>query len=243
MKLIDSHAHLEGFVDIPAVIERAKAAGVIRVLAVSANLDTSIKALQLQNEYRSFISALIGIHPLEAEKDWVAALSFIEKHLDECVGIGEIGLDYWTKIDVNLQRKIFTALLRVASANDLPVSIHSRGSWDDCFNLLIEYGIRHAVFHWYTGSIETLKQILDNGYFVSATPAVEYSKAHRQAIREAPLDSLLLETDCPVKYHGKESEPADVAKTLTYVSMLYGLSSKIVAEKTTENVYRLFKRM
>ncbi len=240
MGLIDSHAHLEGFSNLSLVVEHAKVAGVVGIFAVSADLETSKRSLQLQKDYEGFIKALIGIHPQEAEKDQASALRFIENHSDECVGIGEIGLDYWAKVDENAQRRVFTALLSIAEAKGLPVSIHSRGSWDECYRLLVEYRVRRAVFHWYSGPLETLKRILDSGYLVSASPAVEYSKAHRLAIREAPLDSLLLETDCPVKYHGRESEPADVAKTLAYVSALKGLSSEAVASKTTENAHRLF---
>jgi len=240
MELIDTHAHLEAFGDMSVVVERAKAAGVVGVFAVSANQQTSEQALRLQQKYRGFINTLIGIHPQETGKDQTAALSFVEQHLSECVGIGEVGLDYWTKIDQNLQRSIFSSLLRIAVASGLPVSIHSRGSWDDCCRLLEEYRVRRAVFHWYSGPLETLKRILDSGYLVSATPAVEYSKAHRQAVREVPLDSLVLETDCPVRYHGRESEPADVAKTLAYVSALKGLSPEVVASKTTENALRFF---
>jgi len=240
MELIDTHAHLESFDDMSAVVERAKAAGVIGVFAVSVNLQTSEQALRLQREYKGFIKALIGIHPQETGKDQTSAFSFIEHHLGECVGIGEIGLDYWTKIDQSVQRSVYTSLLKIAAARGLPVSIHSRGSWDECYRLLREYDVRSAIFHWYSGSLETLKSILDDGYLVSATPAVEYSKAHRQAVREVPLDSLVLETDCPVRYHGRASEPADVQKTLTHVSTLKGLSLETVASKTTETALKFF---
>ena len=241
MELVDTHAHLEGFNEITGVVERAKAAGVIGIVAVSADLQTSERALSLQRENMDFVRALIGIHPQETGKDQTAALRFVENHLDECIGIGEVGLDYWTKIDQDVQRSVFTSLLKIAATRGLPISVHSRGSWDDCYQLLQECEVRSAVFHWYSGGSETLKRILDSGYLVSATPASEYSKAHRQAIKDVPLDSLMLETDCPVRYHGRESEPADVAKTLTYVSALKGISPEVVASETTENALRFFR--
>jgi len=241
MELFDTHVHLEGFNDMSDVVARAKAVGVIGIIAVSTALQTSKNALRLQREYKGFVHALIGIHPQETGKDQTAALSFVERHLDECFGIGEVGLDYWMKIDQDVQRSIFRRLLKIAVETGLPVSLHSRGSWDDCYKLLQEYKVRSAVFHWYSGGLETLKRILDSGYMVSATPASEYSKAHRQAIKEVPLDSLMLETDCPVRYHGRESEPADVAKTLAYVSALKSASPDAVASKTTENALRFFR--
>ena len=240
MELVDTHAHLEGFNEMSGIVERARAAGVIGVVAVSADLQTSEQALRLQREHKGFVAALIGVHPQETGKDQTAALDFVERHLDECIGIGEVGLDYWMKIDQDVQRNVFTQLLKCAATRGLPVSVHSRGSWDDCHRLLQECRVHSAVFHWYSGGLETLKRILDSGYMVSATPASEYSKAHRQAIKEVPLDSLMLETDCPVRYHGRESEPADVAKTLTYVSELKSMSPRVVASRTTENALGFF---
>ncbi len=240
-ELVDTHAHLESFSEFSGVLERAKAAGVVGIVAVSADLQTSERALVLQREHMGFVKALIGIHPQEAGKDQKTAVEFVRNHLDECSGIGEVGLDYWTKVDQEMQKRVFTVLLKMAATRGLPVSVHSRGSWDDCYKMLGKYKVRIAVFHWYSGGLETLKSILDSGYLVSATPATEYSKAHRQAIKVVPLDSLMLETDCPVRYHGRASEPADVAKTLTSVSALKGISPQVVASRTTENALRFFR--
>jgi TatD DNase family protein len=74
-----------------------------------------------------------------------------------------------------------------------------------------------------------LKRIIDNGYFISATPAVEYSLRHREAIQKAPVEAILLETDAPVRYHGVPSEPSDVAKVLDIVAKLKGISPQPVS--------------
>ena len=241
MELVDTHAHLEDFNNIAVIVERAKAVSVIAIVAVAADLRTCQRVLQLSKEHRDFIHPALGIHPQETSKDIEAALSFIRGHLDECVALGEIGLDYWMKINQEAQRNVFTKLLRMATQKDMPVCVHSRGSWEDCYRLLRENLVRRAVFHWYSGSLKTLMSIVDSGYLISATPASEYSKAHREAIRNTPFENLMLETDCPVKYHGIESEPADVAKTLAYVSTLRGVSERTVALKTTENAIRFFR--
>lgn len=240
MELVDTHAHLEGFSDKVSMVGAAKAANVVAIVAVSADLETCKYALRLAGEYPGFIHPALGIHPQEAEKDVESAFAFIEEHLGECVAIGEIGLDYWTKVDKGLQRNVFSRLLEYAVSRRLPVSIHSRGAWEDCFQIIRDRGIRKAVFHWFTGPPETLKRILDAGYSISATPALEYSKAHIGAIRNTPLEALVLETDCPVKYHGRESEPADVARTLRFVAELKGLSEEEVASRTTQNARCLF---
>ncbi|TET68860.1 MAG: hypothetical protein E3J40_00380, partial [Dehalococcoidia bacterium] len=100
-----------------------------------------------------------------------------------------------------------------------------------------------AVFHWFTGFSSVLRGIIDGGYFVSATPAVEYHEEHRRAVREAPLQRLLLETDCPVTYGRAaryESKPADVLRDLEAVSQLKGIDETEIAEQTTRNAINFF---
>lgn len=241
MELIDTHAHLEGLSSKASIVEAAKAAGIVAVVAVSADAETCRQTLKLAKEYSNFIYPALGIHPQEAAKDVESAFAFIKEHINDCIAIGEIGLDYWTKVDKELQRRIFSRMLEYAMIRDLPVSVHSRGAWEECYQILKDKEIRKAVFHWFSGPLETLKRVLDSGYLVSASLASEYSKAHRVAIQETPLEALVLETDSPVRYHGIESEPADVAKTLRFVSDLKDLSQEEVASKTTENARRIFK--
>jgi TatD DNase family protein len=241
MNLIDTHAHLEDFESMASLVERAKDAGLIGIIAMSANLKTCKRAYELSKDFSGYVYAAIGVHPQEAWRDLNPAFKFVEQHIDDCVGIGEIGLDWWIKVDRNAQISVFTRLLKLAKEYNLPVSLHSRGAWDDCYRILQKYEIRSAVFHWYSGSIETLKNILESGYLVSATPATEYSKAHRQAIKTVPLDMLMLETDCPVRYRDKESEPSDVVRTLHFVAKLMSIPPQIVASKTTENAIKFFR--
>ena len=108
------------------------------------------------------------------------------------------------------------------------------------FSLVQSIGISKAVFHWYSGPNEILKKILDNGYFVSATPAVWHSPKHRNAIEMTPVESILLETDTPVKYGGVPSEPSDVTKVLNMVSKIKNTSIDKLADITTNNACKLF---
>ena len=140
---------------------------------------------------------------------------------------------------MKLQRKVFTGLLELAKKNGKPVSVHSRGAWQDCVGISREIGIKKAVFHWFSGPTSTLEEILENGYYVSATPAVAYSPEHRNIVMNTPLDNLLLETDSPVAYRGQISEPSHVLKTLAAVAELKG-KEEVIAEKTTSNSKHLF---
>ena len=101
--------------------------------------------------------------------------------------------------------------------------------------------IKHAVFHWYSGPVDLLDEILSMGYFISATPALVYSPPHQEAIKRAPLDRILLETDTPVRYQGKESRPKDVYITLGEVARLKRLEPYRVAIQTTANAFQFFR--
>ena len=124
-----------------------------------------------------------------------------------------------------------------------PVIVHSRYAWKDALRVVQDSGIEKAVFHWFTGFSSVLKEIIDCGYFISATPATEYHEEHRRAVGESPLDKLLLETDCPVTYGREaryESRPADVLRTLRAVSQLKGIDEATIAERTTSNGIAFF---
>jgi TatD DNase family protein len=107
--------------------------------------------------------------------------------------------------------------------------------------MIVEAKIEKAVFHWYTGSIDLLEKILSAGYFISATPALVYSPPHQEAIRHAPLERILLETDSPVSYQGKEARPKDVRVTWEEVARLKGIDPLIVSQQTTLNASQFFQ--
>jgi TatD DNase family protein len=104
-----------------------------------------------------------------------------------------------------------------------------------------EKEIKKAVFHWYSGPLDVLDDILAMGYFISATPALIYSPPHQKAILRTPLERILLETDAPVSYQGKESRPKDVRISMETVAWLKGLDSLVVSEQTTLNASRFFQ--
>jgi TatD DNase family protein len=123
--------------------------------------------------------------------------------------------------------------------------LHSRYAWRDCLTVVEETGIERAVFHWYTGPSSVLRDIIGHGYYLSATPAIEYHEEHRRVVKETPLERLLLETDSPVTYgrgtdHEYDASPADVMRSLRGVAAIKAMPETSVAEATTENAGRLF---
>ncbi len=252
MKLIDTHCHLDEIDDLDAVLEQAREAGVTAIIAVGINYETNMKVLELAEKYHDLVYPALGLHPQELPEtndiEINTTLSQIEEHIGKAVAIGEIGLDYHKRIRALASKERQQAVLRdvmlLAKKNEKPVSIHSRYAWKDALTIATEVGIQDAVFHWYTGPSSVLRDLLAQGYYVSATPATEYHSEHRRAVREARLDRLMLETDSPVSY-GREDRytatPKDVLRSLNAASEITGVGRESLAVQTTQNAIRFFR--
>ncbi len=250
MRLIDTHAHLSDLENQEGVVNRAKKAGIEAIVAVGANLKTNKATIKWSEAFPSYIYPALGIHPTEWTQDDIpATLNYIDENIDRITAVAEIGLDYWDKDaqknkDIRkIQRQIYVDQLQFAKEYDKPVSVHGRGSWRDALDLAVLYGPENVVFHWYSGSLEVLVEILDRGYLISATPAVEYSRDHRAALAKMPLDRILLETDSPVYLRNRKrpSEPSDLVITLRALAKLKEASEHEVANITTRNARIFFK--
>ena len=249
-QLIDTHAHLDEIEEPEQAITEARESDVIAIIAVGSDYESNQQVLKLANTYTDYIYPALGLHPQNLEgADIERNLEFIETHMTEIVGIGEIGLDYHKRVRAQaskeVQMSVFGEMLKLARTYKKPALIHSRYAWRDALNLVVESQVEKAVFHWYTGTSSVLRDIISHGYFLSATPAVQYHEEHRRAVKESPLDRLLLETDCPVIYrrgtdYEYESRPADISRVLRGVSALRGLDETEIASITTDNAIRLF---
>jgi len=250
-KLIDTHAHLDELENIDLALEEARKAGIIAIVAVGSNHQSNIKTLEISQKHRLFVYPALGLHPWElgnlGNLEIKDNLQFIEQNIASAVAVGEIGLDYDKRVvkvaSKELQKEVLGQLLNIAKKYAKPAIIHSRYAWKDALQLIQNVGMDAAVFHWFTGFSSVLRDIIEGGYFVSATPATEYHEEHRRAIKEAPLDRLLLETDCPVTYGREEryeSRPADILRDLEAVSQLKGIAEATIAEQTTRNAINFF---
>jgi TatD DNase family protein len=242
ISLVDVHAHLDQLKDINDALQDARTAGVKGIIGVGVNRESNRRILEIAKTTPGFVYPALGYHPWEMkEEETEENLSFIREHVGECVALGEIGLDYKVKVKKDLQWSVFDELLSIAHGSGKPIIVHCRYSYRRALEMVIEKGIKRAVFHWYSGPIDLLKEILNNGYFISATPALVYSPPHQEAIKKAPLERILLETDSPVSYQGKEAKPKDVWISLREVARLKGVDLKVVAEQTTVNASLLFQ--
>jgi len=241
--MIDGHAHLNEIEHIDAAVERAKSVGIRGIIAVGMDIDSNLKTLSLARLFPLFVHPSIGYHPWSITPEGIGEnLAFIEANIGLSLAVGEVGLDYGAKAKKKLQQEVFGKILLIAQKHDKPVIIHSRYSHQRTFMMTREAGIRRAVFHWYSGPTDVLEGILENGYFISATPALAYSPFHQEAVRIAPIEQILVETDSPVIYEGKASEPADLVITIRELSGIKGIPPGDVARITAANT-ELFYRI
>jgi TatD DNase family protein len=249
-QLIDTHVHLEEIENVEQIINDARRANIVAIVAVGSGFASNQIVLSLAETYQGLVYPALGLHPWNlAEEDLELSRQFIEANIDKAVAIGEIGLDYDKRVraraDKDRQKDAFRQVLRIARAHAKPVLVHSRYAWRDALDLVSETQAEKAVFHWYTGTSSVLRDIISRGYFISATPAVEYHEEHRRAVKEAPLERLLLETDSPVVYQRGtafeyKSRPTDVLRSLRGTSRLIGMDEAQLAEQTTANAIKFF---
>ena len=251
MKVIDTHAHLDELNNLEQALDRAAKAGVSTIIAVSIDLNSCKKTLAIAETYSREslkVYPALGVHPSSAlEENVEEALEYVSENSKRIVAVGEVGLDFWLKEarrneEVRRrQENVFCRFLELAKNHSKPVLIHSRGAWERAYELVKGYDVEKAVFHWFSGPESVLKDILDSGYYISATPAAEYSKAHREAVMKTPLERIVLETDCPVRYKDEESEPIFVLKTLRAVAEIKEVEDVEVAKQTTKNALHIFE--
>ena len=257
VQLIDSHAHLDGerFAgEVDAVVERALAAGVSRIVAIGlwrAEGDFG-NALLLATGRPEVFSAAVGIHPHDCahvpDADW--AMSEALARDPHVVGVGETGLDFHYDLSPReAQEAAFRRSVRIAHRVGKPLVIHLREADEVAARILREEGLPAAggVIHCFTSDAAAARTWLDLGLYISVAGIVTFKTAEaiREAVRIVPHDRLLVETDAPylapIPLRGKRNEPAYLVHTAAKVAELWGVGVDEVAARTSENVRRLFR--
>ena len=253
VKLIDTHCHLDMpayQTDCEAVLLRALAAGVSRIISVGIDLASSRRAIALAEQYEG-VYATVGVHPhnvAELSEGDYAELQTLCRH-PKVVAYGEIGLDYVKNYaPVSLQKEHFARQVALARQLHLPLVIHDREAHDEIMEMLEGAGPFPAggVMHCFSGDGAFARRVLALGFYISIPGVVTFAKAEmlQEAVREIPLGSLVLETDgpflAPVPQRGKRNEPRLLLFTAQKVAELKGLSLDEVARQTTMNGVHLF---
>jgi TatD DNase family protein len=245
--LVDSHCHIDGEefdADRDQVIERARAAGVARMVVIGGERAAALAAAH------EFIYATAGVHPHEAANADEKSFAQFEEMLahEKVVAAGEIGLDYHYDFSPReTQRGVFIRQLKLARGRK-PLVIHTREAWDDTLAILDEHWSGPGIFHCFTGGPQEAEQALSRGFHLSFGGIVTFPKAqeNREAARITPDDRLLVETDspylAPVPFRGKRNEPAFIVETVNKLAEVRGVTPERVAALTSGNFERLCLR-
>ncbi len=252
MMFIDTHAHLnfkDFDVDYPQVIERAFDNDVKNIINVGSNLETSKKAIAIAKEFNG-VYAAVGLHPIHIKEEVFDEQAFLKLAKEKkVVAIGETGLDYYydSSNSVN-QKEVFNQHLKIAAQLSKPVILHSRDAGQDILSVLTDQRpLPKGVMHCFSEDWQFGKVILDMGFYISFTGVITFTKNTNtyEVIREAPLDRILIETDCPYLapelYRGKRNEPAFVIEVAKKIAEIKKIPVEKVAEITTQNAKDLFK--
>jgi TatD DNase family protein len=254
--LIDSHCHLD-FEDFAAdredVIERARAAGLGRMITISTRVREFATIRGLAEAHRD-VFCTVGTHPHNAGEEQVAVADLVAlaRH-PKCVGIGEAGLDYhYDYAPREIAARVFRTHIAAARQSGLPLVIHARDADADVAAILEEemgQGAFSAVLHCFTSSRQLAELGVALGFYVSFSGVLTFKKSDelRAIAHDVPIERLLVETDAPflapVPYRGKRNEPAYVAETAKVLAEVKGLSAAALAATTSANTLRLFSKI
>ena len=253
IRLADSHAHLDledHFPDQAAVLDRAREAGVDLVINVATGLSDAPQVITTAKKTPGMV-AIIGVHPHGAGTMTETDLEALDALASDpqVVAIGEIGLDFYRRRSPEeVQQYWFRRQLEFAIAHQKPVVIHTREATPMTLSILRDYRGRltGGVMHCFSGSLDEAQACLDLGFYLSFSGTLTYPKAAalREVAQYAPLDRILVETDCPYlppqPWRGKRNEPAYVVITAQQLADARNLTLEEVAAHTWANTLAVF---
>jgi len=256
--LIDTHAHIadpEFDADREAVIERALAADVRKIILIGTGLDSSRRAVALAEKY-PFLWAAVGLHPHDAaqlDDETLQSLAELADH-PKVVGWGETGLDFFYKHSTeDAQCRAFVKQIRMAKEKELPLVVHTREAWDKTFEIMIEENIQsHAmkhgvVLHCFTGDRAIAEKAVGLGCTISFSGILTFKKALpiQEAAAAIGLENIVIETDSPYLapqgFRGKRNEPSFVRGVAEKIAEIKNIPFDTVAQTTSQNAEALFR--
>lgn len=267
MMYCDTHAHVHDAqfdVDRADVVTRARGAGLVAMVTVGTNRDTSQHAVDVAHAHHD-VWATVGMHPLHAA---VTAQAAPEERMAEVldtafyttlahdakvVAIGEVGLDYHHFGDADdveaikeKQKEVFRGCIDVCNAVDKPIVVHCWDAYDDVLDILRRTPVvKRGVIHSFVGGWKTARTFVEMGYLIGVNGIITYGDSYDRLVREVPLERLLIETDCPYLPprplpRDSRCEPKDVVLVAQKIAAVRGVSVEDVARATTENAQRIF---
>ncbi len=256
--LIDAHIHLDdaAYRHLAGVIRRARGNGVGSAVAVGSGPGSNVRVLRLARDHPDFVWPCLGLHPERAatEADLREVAAQVRRHRGAIVGIGEVGLPYYSLREVQdpvgFQRAgeaRLRCLAELAAELDLALVLHApHEAAGAALAAVRTAGVARAMFHWHKAAPEVTAAICAAGYCVSVTPEVCYRERDRDLVRAVPRDRLLIETDGPWPFRGslegKPTEPAMLPRMAAEVAALWGCAPADAAARLTATAETLFGR-
>lgn len=255
---IDSHAHLDRDLDVNRIISEMQSDGLKKIVVMAGNNKTADWASNLAFSNDN-IFYMFGLHPYdikEYNQEFIDKITYLRKTDKKLVGLGEIGLDYKEREDMqprSEQQRVFIEQLKLAHALNLPVSIHIREAHDDARKILNENKnllTNSGIIHCCSATKEEVQDYLNLGFYISFSGSITYGKKNEtyyleETLRAVPLDKLLIETDCPflcpAPYRGQVNEPKFVLVTAQKVADILDMDVNALISKTTQNAEKLLK--
>lgn len=254
--LIDTHAHLTDPVygSEKQIVADMEKDGLERIITVGYDMESSLGGYRIARENEAVYCA-VGFHPSDVggmkdgDIDTLLEISRSEK----CVAIGEIGLDYhYPDTNKKQQWEGLDKMFDLVFDSALPVVFHVRDADGDMLEKVKKNVGKFkagGVVHCFSGSLETAKQYIDLGFYISFTGAITFGNARKfpDIIKNLPLERILIETDCPyltpVPHRGEVNYPKYVKYQAAHIADILGKSAEEIADVTRENAYRLFTKM
>lgn len=251
MQIFDSHAHYDDPAfdpDRDALLRELHAGGVAYIANIGCDRQSCERSVALAEQY-DFIYAAVGWHP-EFAGSWndeaAARLRQLARH-PKVRAIGECGVDYhWMNDPEEVQLRCFADQLQLARELSLPVVVHQREGMEACLSVVRQFPEVRGVFHCYSGSAETAKELLSRGWYLSFTGVITFKNARKshEVLQMMPADRILIETDCPylapVPHRGKRCHSGLLPHTLETLAQLRGISVQEAAQLTLDNARRFY---
>lgn len=271
--MVDVHCHLNLHKfdnDYDSVIKDAFEKGVTTIINTGTSIPSSRKAVELSEKYDG-LYAIVGIHPHHADKtdvefegelheNWLEELERIAKSSKKVVGIGEIGMDYFSYksngiVEKKLQEDAFRKQIELSIKLGLPLQIHNRLAWDDTLSILLDYKNElqnpPGMLHCYSGSIEFTRKVLDAGFYLGFDGNVTYKglppkedTALIDLVKYAPSDRILTETDSPFltpePLRGRRNTPSNIPLIVDFIAKAKSITYNKLELQIEDNLKKVF---
>jgi len=259
--LIDIHSHLDHCYfddDLDKVISNAKKAKVKVILTAGINPEKNRISLELAEKY-DIVKACLGIHPIQYDNnesntqknknnnlkdiDIDKEIKFIEKNKNNVIAIGEVGLDYhWDKDNKKEQQVLLEKMISLAEKLNKPIIVHSRKAEQDCIDMLRSSKLKKIIMHCFTGKKSLVKEIVDNGWFITAPTCIVRSTQFQENVKLAPINQIFCETDAPylTPFKDKRNESAFIVEAYKKLAEIKKMELKEVVNNIWMNYQKKF---